>query len=83
MFNLHDRGRQMIRRTIEAILREVAGQYPVMPLTGPRQSGNTTLVRAIFKDHEYASLEEPRGPGFCSGEPAGVPRAVLRSRSAG
>jgi len=33
----------MIRRTIEATLENVARQYPVVTLTGPRQSGKTTL----------------------------------------
>jgi len=61
----------MIRRTIETTLREVAGQYPVVTLTGPRQSGKTTLVRAIFKDHEYASLEDPEVRGFALEDPRG------------
>jgi uncharacterized protein len=54
----------MIRRTLQSILENVARQYPVVTLTGPRQSGKTTLVQAAFPGHEYASLEEPdvRGP---------------------
>jgi len=49
----------MIRRALEPTLREVASQYPVVTLTGPRQSGKTTLVRAVFTEHDYVSLEEP------------------------
>jgi uncharacterized protein len=40
-------------------LREAASQYPVVTLTGPRQSGKTTLVREVFTTHAYVSLEDP------------------------
>jgi predicted AAA+ superfamily ATPase len=33
--------------------------YPVVVVTGPRQSGKTTLVRAVFSDYEYVNLESP------------------------
>jgi len=49
----------MIKRTLASVLRHVATEYPVVTLTGPRQSGKTTLVRAAFPKHEYASLEDP------------------------
>jgi len=38
----------MIRRALESVLKKLARQYPVVTLTGPRQSGKTTLVRAVF-----------------------------------
>ncbi|MBQ9337408.1 MAG: ATP-binding protein [Lentisphaeria bacterium] len=47
----------MIRRKIEDQLRLLAGMYPVVTITGPRQSGKTTLARAVFPDHRYVSLE--------------------------
>ncbi|MBS0618811.1 MAG: ATP-binding protein [Spirochaetes bacterium] len=37
----------------------LARQYPVLTLTGPRQSGKTTMARQIFKDKPYLSLEDP------------------------
>lgn len=49
----------MIERTLQAHLRELAGRYPVVTLTGPRQSGKTTLCRMAFPDHAYVSLEAP------------------------
>jgi uncharacterized protein len=61
----------MIRRNLEATLKKVARQYPVVTLTGPRQSGKTTLVRAAFPRHEYASLEEPDVREYALADPRG------------
>ena len=47
----------MIRRKIEEQLCSLAKMYPVVTITGPRQSGKTTLAREVFKDHKYVSLE--------------------------
>ena len=49
----------MIPRHLTPALEQAAEQYPVVTLTGPRQSGKTTLVRAVFPDYRYASLEAP------------------------
>ncbi|MCC6847138.1 MAG: ATP-binding protein [Deltaproteobacteria bacterium] len=47
----------MIRRTLARPLREAARQYPVVTVTGPRQSGKTTLCRQVFPRKPYVSLE--------------------------
>jgi uncharacterized protein len=47
----------MIRRDLAAELEDAATRYPVCTVTGPRQSGKTTLCRATFPDHEYVTLE--------------------------
>ena len=47
----------MIQRTIESFVRKLAGFYPVVTILGPRQSGKTTLAKALFPKHEYRSLE--------------------------
>lgn len=49
----------MIRRHLEKPLLRAARQMPVVTLTGPRQSGKTTLVRSAFPNHDYVSLEQP------------------------
>ena len=49
----------MIARTLEKRLRQQATKYPVVAVTGPRQSGKTTLVTTSFPDRPYVSLEDP------------------------
>ncbi len=61
----------MIRRNLETVLKKAAQQYPVVTLTGPRQSGKTTLVQAAFPQHDYASLEEPDVRAFALEDPRG------------
>jgi len=61
----------MIPRTLSRILRDVAGDYPVVSLTGPRQSGKTTLVRHDFAEADYASLEDPELRAFAGEDPRG------------
>ncbi len=48
----------MIQRQLKKKLIDLAKSYPVLALTGPRQSGKTTLVKEIFsKTHKYVNLE--------------------------
>ncbi|MCH8475934.1 MAG: ATP-binding protein [Opitutales bacterium] len=47
----------MIPRHISSYLVRLATRFPVLTLTGPRQSGKTTLLRHLFKDHRYVNLE--------------------------
>ncbi len=61
----------MLRRTLATPLKQAARQYPVVTVTGPRQSGKTTLVRAAFPRHEYASLEDPDTRAFALEDPRG------------
>jgi len=61
----------MIPRTLEPILKKLAGQYPIITITGPRQSGKTTLCRAAFPDKSYINLERPDIREFASSDPLG------------
>ena len=62
---------KMIRRNLEKNLQEASRKYPVISLTGPRQSGKTTLVRAAFPEHGYISLEDPEQRGLALEDPRG------------
>ena len=68
----------MIKRVLSSNLKSLAEQYPVVTLTGPRQSGKTTLVRAVFQDWGYVSLEEPDIREFASMDPRGFIEAYPR-----
>lgn len=61
----------MIRRHLETRLQQAADSYPVVSVTGPRQSGKTTLVRQLFKDAQYISLENPQEQEFALTDPQG------------
>lgn len=49
----------MIARGIEKKIRHLLTKYPVVTLTGPRQSGKSTLLRNGFGAYAYVSLEDP------------------------
>lgn len=61
----------MIARHLAKALRAAARGYPVVTLTGPRQSGKTTLVRSVFPRHGYVSLEDPEQRAFALDDPRG------------
>jgi len=50
---------KMILRKLSSALLKFAGKYPVVSVTGPRQSGKTILVKTLFPNHKYLSLENP------------------------
>jgi predicted AAA+ superfamily ATPase len=49
----------MIQREIKDKLLQLSGKFPVVSLTGPRQSGKTTLLQESFPEYLYTSLEDP------------------------
>ena len=71
----------MIDRTLQASLEHLVTKYPVITLTGPRQSGKSTLLRHAFPDYQYVSLEDLDMREFATNDPRGFlatyPRHVI------
>jgi len=61
----------MIARTITNKVNELLGKYPIVSITGPRQSGKTTLTRLLRPDYQYVSLENPSDRLFAQQDPVG------------
>jgi predicted AAA+ superfamily ATPase len=59
----------MIERDITPRLTRLFQQYPFVTVTGPRQSGKTTLCRAAFPGLAYANLEAPDQREFAESDP--------------
>jgi hypothetical protein len=53
------------------VLEDRARRYPVVTVTGPRQSGKTTLCRTVFADLPYANLERPDTRDLAHRDPRG------------
>ena len=58
-----------VERDLAPRLDRAAGQWPVITLTGPRQSGKSTLCRAVFPRHRYVTLEATDERSFASEDP--------------
>ncbi|TWJ01619.1 hypothetical protein JN11_01770 [Mucilaginibacter frigoritolerans] len=58
-----------IPRQIAPIIKAQQQKFPILALTGPRQSGKTTLLRELFDDYRYVSLENPNTRSFATEDP--------------
>jgi predicted AAA+ superfamily ATPase len=61
----------MIPRKLRSKLLELAGYYPVVVVTGPRQSGKTTLCKSTYPDKAYVSLESLDTRNYAHSDPRG------------
>ncbi len=61
----------MIERQIAKCIHALKDKFPVIALTGPRQSGKTTLLKNTFSDYKYLSLEDPNNREFAKTDPKG------------
>jgi predicted AAA+ superfamily ATPase len=59
----------MIERQAKETVLRLSRSFPLVAITGPRQSGKTTLVRATFPDKAYVSLEDPDSRAFADSDP--------------
>lgn len=69
----------MIKRDIQDKIFQLSEKFPVIAVTGPRQSGKTTLVKMVFPDKEYVNLEEPDTRLFAQNDP----RSFLSTKKSG
>ena len=60
-----------IKRKIEKEIRQLAKEFPIVAILGPRQSGKTTLAKYIFKKYKYVSLEDPDMRSLAIEDPRG------------
>jgi predicted AAA+ superfamily ATPase len=61
----------IIKRTLGNKLKQLWSKFPVISLTGPRQSGKTTLLKNTFDHLDYVSLEDMDNREFAQNDPRG------------
>ena len=61
----------MIARTLQEKMLYLATKFPFVLVTGPRQSGKSTLVRNSFPEYAYVSLEDPDNRSYAEEDPRG------------
>lgn len=61
----------MIHRSAQKLALDIAAGFPIVAITGPRQSGKTTLARALFPHHPYVTLEDPDERALALHDPRG------------
>lgn len=60
-----------VKRQIEGPIRSLLSGYPILAITGPRQSGKTTLLKELFPEYRYVSLENTDERFFAEEDPNG------------
>jgi hypothetical protein len=72
----------MLKRSLNQQLISAFGQYPVVTLIGPRQSGKRTLARNCFPELPYVNLEDPEIRRFISEDPRAFLNEYARDEEA-
>ena len=67
-------GNDYINRLQEKNIKELLRWFPVVSLTGPRQSGKSTLLKNTFPEHAYVNLEDPQVRNRANEDPVGFIR---------
>ncbi|EOR93056.1 ATPase [Arcticibacter svalbardensis MN12-7] len=61
--------KNFIPRQIAPLIKAQQSKFPVLAITGPRQSGKTTMLKELFHDYRYISLEDPNTRAFATEDP--------------
>lgn len=61
----------IVKREIASAINFLIDKYPIIAVTGPRQSGKTTLLKSMFPEYRYISLENPDVRSFAATDPNG------------
>lgn len=59
-----------IHRTLEAVLLKAVKQFPALVLTGPRQTGKSTLLKQLFPEYNYITLDDINVRSIAKQDPA-------------
>jgi len=65
-----------LERKMAPRLKKLSVQFPVIGILGPRQSGKTTLAKALFPQHKYINLEELDTRRFAAEDPRRFLKAI-------
>jgi len=61
----------IIKRQLQQAIQRFSTKYPVLAITGPRQSGKTTMLKNMFQEYRYVNLEGPDIRDFALNDPVG------------
>jgi predicted AAA+ superfamily ATPase len=61
----------LIKRKLSEHIKHAATYYPVISVAGPRQAGKSTMLKQVFPDYNYISLEDPDMYTFASSDARG------------
>ncbi len=61
----------MIQRINYYAIEKALSQYPIIAVTGSRQSGKTTMLKSIFSKYQYVNLENPDIRNYAVTNPRG------------
>lgn len=59
------------QRSILSLVKKYATKYPILAITGPRQSGKTTFLKTAFPEYRYVTLENPDTRQYATEDPNG------------
>lgn len=58
-----------VTRLLERPLEKMRHLFPALVITGPRQSGKSTLLQHVFADHQYVTFDDPSAVAFFDEDP--------------